>query len=141
MPAWWSIEAWQPQRGEIHSRTMHRAVHRAGQTVAIECVDVGRRDRGVGVQQQHVGAGNEPVGEADIDPRGEAAVAARIEVARAELGAERCDLRQRRVVDDRDGQVAHGLERPAQQVGGAVGDDHDFYGARGGSGGGAVRRP
>ena len=80
----------------------------------------------VGVQQQHVGAGHEPVAQRDVHARREAAVAPGVDVAHAELGAERGDLGQRRVVDDGDGQPGEGLQRPAQQVGCTVRDDDDL---------------
>ncbi len=92
----------------------------------VELGDVGGADDGVGVEQQHVGTGPEPVGEGQVDARGEAEVAAGVEVAHRPLGADAADLRGGRVVDDRARQPVEGRQGLPQVVRRAVGDDDDL---------------
>ena len=94
--------------------------------------DPGLVDHGVGVEQQHVAAGGESVGQPVVDPRGEATVAARIQVAHSEVGAHLAHERVGRVVDDGDGEVADGLEARSQEVRSVVGHDDDLGVRRGG---------
>ena len=101
-----------------------------------------RVDHGIGVEQQHVGPGSQPVAQSDVHAGGETAVAARVEVSHPELGAHSPHFGRGGVVDHGDRQPASGSKRPREQVGCAVGDDdHLDHRVAAGRIGGVQRAP
>ena len=64
--------------------------------------------------------------QAEVHSRTEPEILTGIDVVRADLRAQRRDLGGRRVVDDRDREAAHCLERGTQQTRRAVGDNDDL---------------
>ena len=96
----------------------------------LQRVDLLGCDARIGIQQQHVATGYQPIGEREVHPRREPAVASWVEVAHAELVAQGSDLGQRRVVHDGDRHRRDRRERLAQQPDGAISDDDDLNGRK-----------